>query len=128
MLITGKVNVQECTKPQRLYSLRGLLFSPFEGTKKKHNNNIENHLSVFSFIGICINNTKESMIQTVFFDKLGLSFVLLNSHLSEIISQAYSINKIAGIWYGVSTESAHIKFLCFPIRIEISSTAFQQKI
>ena len=96
---------------------------------KKHNNNIENHLSVFSFIGICINNTKESMIQTLFFfDKLGLSFVLLNSHLSEIISQAYSINKIAGIWYGVSTESAHIKFLCFPIRIEISSTAFEQKI
>lgn len=63
---------------------------------------------------MCINNTKESMIQThwFFFYKLGLSLVLLNRHLSEIISQGYSIYKIAGIWYGVSTESAHIKFVC----------------
>lgn len=69
---------------------------------------------------MCINNTKGSMIQThcFFFCKLGLSFVLLNRHLSEITSQGYSVYKIAGIWYGVGTESAHIKFvclLCFPI-------------
>jgi len=94
---------------------------------------IENHLS-FSFIAMCINNTKESMIQIhlfFFFYKLGLSFVLLNRHLSEIISQGYSVYRIAGIWFGVSTESAHIKFvclLCFPIWIKISSNAFQGKI
>lgn len=91
---------------------------------KKHNN------SSFSFIAMCINNTKESMIQIhwfFFFYKLGLSFVLLNRHLSEIISQGYSVYKIAGIWYGVS---AHIKFvclLCFPIwiKIHVSSNVFQ---
>ena len=36
-----------------------------------------------------------------FFYKLGLSYVLLNRHLSEIISQGYTVYKIAGIIYGM---------------------------